>query len=154
MDFVAVTSLLGSIKTASDIAKLIKESDISLEKAETKLKLAELVSALADAKLEAADIQQILFEKQSLIQRLEQQASIREQLVWEEPSYWRQIGEEREGPFCQQCYDTKHDLVRLQGNGEGYWECTACKSNFVTKEYRDRQDASMTAFKSRPRSGY
>jgi hypothetical protein len=154
MDFTAVTSLLGSLKTASDIAKLINESDISLEKAEAKLKLAELVSALAVAKLEAAGIDQILFEKQSLIQRLEQQASIREQLVWQEPSYWKKNGKELEGPFCQHCYDTKHDLVRLQCKGEGYWECYACKNNFLNKEYRDRQAASIEAFKSRPRQGY
>ncbi len=47
MDIAAIGSLLSSLKTATDIAKFIKDSDVSLEKAETKLKLAELVSALA-----------------------------------------------------------------------------------------------------------
>ena len=60
MDIAAIGSLLGSLKTATEITKFIRESDVSLEKAETKLKLAELVSALADAKLEAVEVQQAL----------------------------------------------------------------------------------------------
>ena len=63
MDIAALSSLLGSLKTATDIARFIKDSDLSLEKAETKLKLAELISALADAKIEAAKIQQLLLER-------------------------------------------------------------------------------------------
>jgi len=43
--------------------KLLRETDVSLEKAETKLKLAELVGALADAKLELAEVQNLLLEK-------------------------------------------------------------------------------------------
>ena len=58
MDLTAVSTLLGSIKTATEIAKLIKDSDVSLEKAETKLKLAELISALADAKIKVTAVQQ------------------------------------------------------------------------------------------------
>ena len=63
MDIAALSALLGSLKTATDIARFIKDSDLSLEKAETKLKLAELISALADAKIEAAKIQQLLLER-------------------------------------------------------------------------------------------
>jgi hypothetical protein len=62
MDFTSVTAVLGSIKTATEIAKLIKDSDLSLEKAETKLKLADLNGTLADAKLEVVGVQQTLAE--------------------------------------------------------------------------------------------
>ena len=48
----AISSVLSSIKAATDIAKLVRESGLTLEKAEVKLKLAELVEKLADAKLD------------------------------------------------------------------------------------------------------
>ena len=48
------------------------EKNVSLEKAETKLKSADLVSSLADAKLEAAKIQDLLLEKDRRIKELEE----------------------------------------------------------------------------------
>jgi hypothetical protein len=67
---ISVSTLLGSIKTATEIAKLIKDSDVSLEKAETKLKLAELISALADAKIEVMEVQQALLDKDAEVRGL------------------------------------------------------------------------------------
>jgi hypothetical protein len=58
MDPTTIGALLTSLKAATDIAKFIRGSDLSIERAELKLKLAELVEALANAKLEAADVQQ------------------------------------------------------------------------------------------------
>ena len=51
LDMASVSVVLSSIKTSADNAKLLREKDVSVEKAETKLKLAELVGALADANL-------------------------------------------------------------------------------------------------------
>ena len=62
-DISSITSILESIKTATDIARFFKETTTSLEKAETKLKLADLISALADAKIETAEIQSLISEK-------------------------------------------------------------------------------------------
>ena len=57
MDLIsAITATLTSLKTATDIAKLIRESDVSLEKAELKLKLAQLTDGLADARIQLSDI--------------------------------------------------------------------------------------------------
>ena len=127
----SVSAALGSIKTAADIAKLIKESDVSLEKAESKLKLAELISALADAKIQIADIQQLLMEKDAELKAATERLVVKEKLHWESPYYWLLEGTKKEGPFCQHCYDKNHELIRLQGNGEGYWECKACKNTYT-----------------------
>lgn len=136
MDIAAIPTLLGSIKTATEIAKLIKSSDLTLEKAEMKLKLAELISALADAKIEVTDIQQSLIDKDAQLRELQTQLEIREKLQWEQPFYWLHKDETKEGPFCQQCYDKDHRLMRLQGNGEGYWECKTCKNTYMDAQYR------------------
>lgn len=136
MDLASISTLLSSIKTATEIAKLIKESDLSLEKAETKLKLADLISALADAKIEVTDIQQSLVEKNGLIRELEEKLSTKQKLKWEQPYYWLFEGNDRDGPYCQHCYDKNKEIIRLQGNGEGYWECKVCKNNYTDSSYK------------------
>ena len=154
MDFTAVTAVLGSIKTATDIAKLIKDSDLSLEKAETKLKLADLIGTLADAKLEVVGVQQTLAEAEARIRDLEDELKTRKLLRWKDPSYWLDADTGEDGPFCQKCYDTDKNLVRLQGNGEGWFECKACKSTYVTAERRAGEDAKIRARNAAYRSGY
>lgn len=135
MEIAAITSLLGSLKTATDIAKFIRESDLSLEKAEAKLKLAELVSAIADAKIEASEIQQALQERDEEIRSLKNELKVQANLQWEPPYYWLQEGESKDGPYCQHCYDTGRKLIRLYGGQSGYWECKACKSGYEDKTY-------------------
>lgn len=135
MDLTSISTILGSLKTATEIAKLIKDSDLSLEKAETKLKLAELITALADAKIEVADIQQAIVEKDTLIKALEEKLSTKQKLKWEKPYYWLSDENSKDGPYCQHCYDKNKALIRLQGNVEGYWECKVCKNNYTDSNY-------------------
>jgi len=135
MDMTLFSAALGSIKTATDIAKVIRESDISLEKAESKLKLAELISALADTKIQIAEIQQVLMEKDEDLRAATERLVVKEKLQWESPHYWLLDGAKKEGPFCQHCYDKNHDLIRLQGNGEGYWECKVCKNSYTDSSW-------------------
>lgn len=136
MDLTSISTLLGSIKAATEIAKLIKDSDVSLEKAETKLKLAELISALADAKIEVTEVQQALFDKDAEVRGLQEQLRLKAQLQWEKPYYWLLDGEKKDGPYCQHCYDKSQELIRLQGNGEGYWEGKVCKNNYTDSTHR------------------
>jgi len=54
-DMTAILQVLSSIKTATDIVKLFRETNISWEKTETKLKLAEPVEGLNDARTTLTD---------------------------------------------------------------------------------------------------
>lgn len=130
-DIASIASILGSIKTATEIAQLLKSSDLSLEKAELKLKLADLVSALADAKIELADVQELLSEKDQKIKELERANEVHCKLTYQAPYYWLVEQDSKDGPFCQQCYDKERVLIRLQGYGNGYWDCKTCKSNYT-----------------------
>jgi len=143
MDITSVSALLGSLKTATEIAKFIRTSDVSIEKAETKLKLADLVSALADAKLEAAEVQQLLLERDERIRSLESEARIRAAVVWREPAYWLKNPEEVEEPFCQGCYDDSGKLARLHSDGSGLFECRVCNKSFKSQERKSRDSARM-----------
>lgn len=137
MDLNSITTVLSSLKTATDIAKLIKDSDLSLEKAETKLKLAELISALADAKIEVTYIQQTLVEKDGQIRELIDKLSIKKKLQWSKPYYWLVEGESKDGPYCQHCYDKNKELIRLQDIGNGCWECKVCKNHFTDGSHQE-----------------
>ena len=136
IEIAALTTILGSIKTATEIARLIKDSDFSLEKAEIKLKLADLISALADAKIQAAELHSVIFDKDEKIKELEESLNLKQNLHYEAPYYWLGEGENKEGPFCQKCYDDNGKTIRLQGTGKGYWECRVCKSAYKDSNYK------------------
>lgn len=134
-DIASITAALGSIKAAADLAKLIKDSGASLEQAEIKLKIAELIGSLADAKIELATIQGALLEKDHKIEELTQLINVKATVQWEKPYYWVVNGDEKDGPFCQKCYDTGNQLVRLQGGGTRAWRCHACDGAFTDANY-------------------
>lgn len=134
-DIATIAAALGSLKTATDIAKLIKDSGASLEQAEVKLQIAELISALAEAKIEIAGIQSELMKKDDIISSLNEQLTIKQKVVWDKPYYWLVDDSDRDGPFCQRCYDVERRLVRLQGSGKNGWGCRSCKSSFTDADY-------------------
>lgn len=144
MDITTVTSLISSLKVATDIAKFIKDSDVSLEKAESKLKLAELISTLADAKIEASEIQQSIVERDEKIRALEAEAKIRKSLKWNEPCYWLISEDQTETPYCQPCYDRSKALSRLHSDNNGAFECRVCGKSFKTNARKDRDAAEYT----------
>jgi ribosomal protein L37AE/L43A len=132
MDLTSITAALSGIKSATDIARLIKNSGASLEAAEIKFKLAELLDSLSDSKIEIANIKEMVLEKELKIQELTAQIDLRANVIWENPYYFKlsETGE-KDGPFCQKCYDSDKELIRLQSpNNNGYWQCKACKSDF------------------------
>ena len=139
MDIPTIAAVLTSIKSATDIAKLLKETNLSLEIAEVKLKLADLISTLADAKMEIAGVQDLLREKDTKIHKLEKALlAVKENLVYDAPFYWHVQGDMRDGPFCQQCYDADVKLIRLQSRERaGSWECKTCGKLFEDKNYRE-----------------
>lgn len=154
MELTSISAALTSIKTATDIAKLIRDSESSLQAAETKLKLADLTSALAEAKLEVTEIQQSLIDKDVLTRSLQEKLDLRERLKWDAPYYWLMNDSRKEGPFCQHCFDADNKQVRLQGNGSGFWRCTVCKETFTDTDYKDPGPPTMFAVARRRLDGF
>ncbi|CAK2110017.1 conserved hypothetical protein [Vibrio crassostreae] len=134
-DIATISALLGSIKTATDLAKVIKNSSATLEQAEIKMQFAELIGALADAKMELSDLQVELAIKDQEIKKLELTLAQRRSVVWEKPYYWVTDNDKKDGPFCAQCYDSSEKLIRLQGGGNCFWRCKTCNCTFKDKHY-------------------
>ncbi|WP_421781829.1 hypothetical protein [Kiloniella litopenaei] len=137
-DIAAIAGILGSVKTAVEITKLIKDSSDSLEQAEVKLKLAELIGALADVKMEAAEIQTHLIARDERIRELEQKLKTKDDVVYEAPYYWLINGDDKDGPFCQKCHDVDSKLIRLQNIETGSWHCKVCNNVYRDRSYTSR----------------
>lgn len=136
-DIVSISAAITSLKNATDIAKLIKESGATLEKAEIKMKLAELISALADAKLEVSDLKELLVSKDEEIRKLQESQDLKKHMIWEKPYYWNMQSGEKDGPLCPQCYDSDSKLIRLQESGTGSWHCRTCNASYIDKNYQE-----------------
>jgi hypothetical protein len=137
MDITAISTILSSVKTATEIAKFLKESDLTLAKAETKLKLADLIVALADVKMEVAGLQGLLLDKDEQIRQLQEELKVKGNLVFEHPYYWLETEEERKGPFCPSCKCDKGKLSDLLEDRRGRWRCCVCGKVFFDKNYTE-----------------
>lgn len=132
---------VGSVKSAIEIAKLLKDSADSFDKAEVKLQLAELIGSLADAKMQIAEIQEALLESDREKKELLEKLNLKENLFYDKPYYWKKIsGQEKEGPYCQLCYDKEQKLIRLQDWGNGEWNCQSCKTHVTDSSYTPDND--------------
>ncbi|WP_417910672.1 hypothetical protein [Candidatus Electronema sp. PJ] len=143
MPIAEITAALAGVKHASDIAKLIKNSEVSLEAAEVKLKLADLIDSLADAKVEIAKFKEIISERDEEIQRLKKQLEKDGNMVYEEPYYFLvQENGDKDGPYCQRCYDNDKKLIRLQSAEEkGEWRCNECQNSYKDSSYKKKEPA-------------
>ena len=130
-----ISTILTSVKTATDIAKLLKETDISLEKAEVKLKLADLIGALADIKMQLADVRELLLQKDECIRTLEDQLKLKATLVFDSPYYWQEDETGKSGPYCAGCFDSQQRLSRLIEGKRGAWSCCVCGKRFFDNSY-------------------
>jgi len=107
-----------------DIVDLIKKGST--------IEAQEKIMSLREAAIELQDENQVLRDK---ILLLEKELEIKAKLEWEKPYYFLVDKDEKEGPYCQLCYDKEHKLIRLQGGNRGSWFCHSCKSSFRDSSY-------------------
>lgn len=107
-----------------DIVSLIKKGS-TIEAQEKIIELRE----------SALELQEENIKLKERIKDLEQQVKKRNNVVWEEPLYWLQDGEKKEGPFCAKCYDTENKMVRAYKIEQGHWHCKACDNAYYDDTY-------------------
>lgn len=122
-----VAEYVTGLKAAWDVAKALKAATDSIGDAHLKLQMAELISALADAKIEAAENAEKIAELQRTLQ-------LRSQLQFSDGKYFKELEEgTQDGPFCATCYDSTSKQIRLQhvpGSTFGDWHCRVCNGSF------------------------
>lgn len=144
-DIALIATVLSSLNAATDIAKGIREADLSLAKAELKGRLADLVLALADARIALASVQEEVAAKEREIRELKETLGLRTSMTYTAPFYWHVQDDKREGPFCQQCYDAQQKVVRLHPYDANTWMCKTChNSYYVSPPDRSRPRRAET----------
>jgi hypothetical protein len=134
-DMTLITTALSGIKTATDIARFLKDSDFTLEKAELKLKLADLFGALADVKMELAEIQEKIAQKDKRIEELENAFQSKGSLVRHIDAYYEidESGSPQGVAYCLKCWEVEHKkrpLIKKAANRDIH-VCPACAHEYA-----------------------
>lgn len=134
MDSITVIgSIFTSVKSAIDIAKIIKDSDVNLEKAEVKLQVAELISSLAEIKIELTQVQDLIAEKDARIAELEESLSIKEKVIKHRDAYYfvNENSVPEGDPCCLHCWETNRKIRSLSHVSRQETYCPACKTKYA-----------------------
>lgn len=134
-DVITIPTAIATLKNAIDIAKAIRNADISLDKAELKLQLAELTGLLLEAKNEVFGLNEQLRDKDSEIHKLIDALAFKEKLVRIQDVYFRQdenstpIGD----PYCAKCFEADSMGIHLIITNNGRQRtCPACQTAYYS----------------------
>jgi hypothetical protein len=134
-----ITAAMTSLKTAMDIAKILKEATTTLEQAEVKFKLADLMSALADAKICVAEAKNALADRDAEISRLNDAFARKHDLVFIGDAYYEknEYGKATGTPYCPHCWEVLHRLVHMLDLSmrNDVRLCPACKAETFNSEH-------------------
>ena len=131
-DIVTIGAFLSSVKNATDIAKAIRSADSSLERAEMKLKMADLLESLADAKIQAVEIQELVAEKDKRIAELQSAFGFKGKLVRDCDAYYEMgaDGAPTGAPYCSRCWEVDQKLVHVTEFSHHESHCGSCKTPY------------------------
>lgn len=134
MDVVAIIS---TVSAALGLAKEIREIDAQFDKAELKLKIADLTISLSDAKLGLLDVAEQMREKDAEISRLSGLLAYRDTKLVDKGEFRYfadESGNAKGFPICPRCEKRGdfHTLVQDRSKGiRGItYNCPSCKANF------------------------
>lgn len=134
-----IPTAIASLTAALGLVKELREVDTQVSQAEMKLKLAEITSALADAKMSVADTSEEMQARDTHIAELEKLlAYSSDHLIRFNGLYYEQEENEPKGhPYCTVCYSAGM-LIKLAENRNEPGQpssCPKCKSSYgrVTK---------------------
>ena len=132
MDIAAISSALGSVKAAIELTGGILRSGSSLEKAELKLKLSEIITLLSETNIKITQLNEIIQGKDQKIKELEISLTNKSKVKKFVEAYF-EITEEGENigdPYCMYCWENHFKLIHLmnnQGDRRKYY-CPHCNN--------------------------
>jgi len=77
------------------------------------------------------EMQNKIIELESENKDLKEKLSIKENLIYENNSYWINDEGKKNGPFCSRCWDKNQELIRIHSMGNSaLCRCPECKNHF------------------------
>lgn len=115
----------------------MKGATSAIKDAEVKLKIAELLEAMAEVKVQLVDAQDENLELKQTIKELQAALARQDEVVFRDGYYYLTEAQEGkpEGPFCSNCYSSENKLSLLTVvTGElssfGRYKCPSCNQRF------------------------
>ena len=134
-----IAGAIAAVTASIGLVKEIKEIDSSVDKANLRLKIADLTSALADAKLGLVEIRDELAQKDSRIASLQALLTTRDTTtaIHNNKRYFtNSAGEPAGAPICPICERSGYLLAMVQDRSRGtsgtFYTCPKCKANYGT----------------------
>ncbi|WP_086482101.1 hypothetical protein [Oceanospirillum sanctuarii] len=136
-DLGAISAGITSIKVAIDLAKELKGATSAIKDAEIKLKIAELLEAMSEVKIQLVEAQDENLELKQKIKELQSALARQDEVVFRDGYYYLAEPQDgkAEGPFCSNCYSSNNHLSLLtEVTGRfrkfGKYTCPACEQRF------------------------
>lgn len=130
-----IGSALAALSASIGLVKDIKDAAFSLDSAQLKAQMAELYSSLADARMQPANINHVLRQKDEEIERLRASHALKKQLIRHRGEYYEKDAEGCPvgAPFCEYCYNRgilarKIEAARPKEGLRVY--CPECQNEF------------------------
>lgn len=137
VDVGAVTTALASIKSATEIIKIMRSAGQQLETAEYKLQLAELTENLAELRLFISELRESLLEKDAEIVNLKESLELKASVVRFNEVYYEknENGDATGSAFCPRCWEEDFRLIHLVRNSRptNKSRCPKCENLFLLK---------------------
>ncbi|RCW85392.1 hypothetical protein [Phyllobacterium bourgognense] len=129
-----IPATISAVTTALGFVRELNAIDVQADKAELKLKIAEISSALADAKMGLIDAVEIVREKDKAIAEAKAALKFRaENLInFDGMFYDQRDGKPVGDPYCTVCIETgsTYKLVNDVSAAGHPFKCPKCKSNY------------------------
>ncbi|OCK46159.1 hypothetical protein BA766_15580 [Stenotrophomonas maltophilia] len=122
-----------AVKAGADLLRGVLTADKALSEAEWKLKLADAISLLADARMAIVDAGDKAAELNQEIARLTEALSNRTKVVRFGGMYYEKgsDGVAEGEPYCPHCFEAENRLIHLVRNvGKMVVQCPKCKTDF------------------------
>lgn len=134
---------LSALNSAIDIAKKLNSVDDAIEKAELRLKLAELIGYLADAKVMLVQAKEEISARDGELSRMRDTLKVRAETVVVRSHHYRKNAEGQPvgRPFCPRCMEADGKMISMQhkaGMGSMYVHCPQCKIDIQAPTYAER----------------
>ena len=136
-DIGTIAASIQSVRTAIDITKGLKGIDASLQDAEVKIKITELLEELSEAKFQLAEAKAENLELKEQINDLEKKLSLQDEVVFKDGHYYLADPKpgKPDGPFCSKCYHGESLLIPLKKQKPpfdryGDYSCPECGISF------------------------
>jgi predicted nuclease with TOPRIM domain len=85
---------------------------------------------ILDAQAQLLEMQKRIADLENENKDLKEKLRIKEDLIYENNSYWINKEGKKDGPFCSRCWDKNKDLIRIHRIVGNDRKCPECKNHF------------------------